>query len=220
MNGPDVRYARRLLAAVLWLIVFDRFAPQLLRRLETRRYEATTQFRFENADLFGLGPLVSYLRENPHGRRRRIAFMGNSVIFGYALDPSDAVPAQFQKLVPGALVLNMAVNGSQLGSSYLITRAMIDSVDALFVQVVGEGADPMLPALIPVDDADVRDELPEDLNASAYVGPYVFPNNNRRRIPGYLYLGLAAILTGTREAVCRAIPHRTESDRRRSRRSR
>jgi hypothetical protein len=45
-----------------------------------------------------------------------------------------------------------------------------------------------------VDDADVRDELPEDLNASAYVGPYVFPNNNRRRIPGYLYLGLAAIL--------------------------
>jgi len=156
MNGPDVRYARRLLAAVLWLIVFDRFAPQLLRRLETRRYEATTQFRFENADLFGLGPLVSYLRENPHGRRRRIAFMGNSVIFGSALDPSDAVPAQFQKLVPGALVLNMAVNGSQLGSSYLITRAMIDSVDALFVQVVGEGADPMLPALIPVDDADVR----------------------------------------------------------------
>jgi hypothetical protein len=45
-----------------------------------------------------------------------------------------------------------------------------------------------------VDDAEVRDELPEDLNASAYVGPYVFPNNNRRRIPGYLYLMLAAIL--------------------------
>src|SRR3546814_13572334 len=39
-------------------------------------------------------------------------------------------------------------------------------------------------------DAEVRDELPEDLNASAFVGPYVFPNNNRRRIPGYLYLGL------------------------------
>jgi hypothetical protein len=42
-----------------------------------------------------------------------------------------------------------------------------------------------------VDDAEVRDELPDDLNASAYVGPYVFPNNNRRRIPGYLYLLLA-----------------------------
>jgi hypothetical protein len=41
-------------------------------------------------------------------------------------------------------------------------------------------------------DADVRDELPEDLNASEYVGPYVFPNNNRRRIPGYLYLALGA----------------------------
>ncbi|MDQ2649641.1 MAG: hypothetical protein M3Z03_08800 [Actinomycetota bacterium] len=44
----------------------------------------------------------------------------------------------------------------------------------------------------PVDDAEVRDELPEDLVAQGYVGPYVFPNNNRRRIPGYLYLMVAA----------------------------
>jgi hypothetical protein len=44
----------------------------------------------------------------------------------------------------------------------------------------------------PVDDAEVRDELPEDLVAQGYVGPYVFPNNNRRRIPGYLYLAVAA----------------------------
>ena len=40
-------------------------------------------------------------------------------------------------------------------------------------------------------DAEHRDELPEDLDAAGYVGPYVFPNNNRRRIPGYLYLLLA-----------------------------
>lgn len=44
----------------------------------------------------------------------------------------------------------------------------------------------------PFDDAEIRDELPEDLQPSAYVGPYIFPNNNRRRIPGYLYLVLAA----------------------------
>jgi len=37
-------------------------------------------------------------------------------------------------------------------------------------------------------DDEVRDELPEDLNASEFVGPYVFPNNNRRRVPGYLYI--------------------------------
>ena len=47
-----------------------------------------------------------------------------------------------------------------------------------------------------VGDAEHRDELPGDLNASAYVGPYVFPNNNRRRVPGYLYLGLAVVLLG------------------------
>jgi hypothetical protein len=44
-------------------------------------------------------------------------------------------------------------------------------------------------------DAGIRDELPEDLNAAEFVGPYMFPNNNRRRIPGALYvlLGLGAV---------------------------
>ena len=39
------------------------------------------------------------------------------------------------------------------------------------------------------------EELPVDLISAGYVGPYVFPNNNRRRIPGgiYLVVGLAAI---------------------------
>ncbi|MPY92054.1 MAG: hypothetical protein GEV08_03020 [Acidimicrobiia bacterium] len=41
-------------------------------------------------------------------------------------------------------------------------------------------------------DADVRDELPEDLDPTAFVGPYVFPNNSRRRVPGVLYLLIAA----------------------------
>jgi hypothetical protein len=41
-------------------------------------------------------------------------------------------------------------------------------------------------------DDDVVDALPDDLNASEWVGPYVFPNNNRRRVPGYLYLALGA----------------------------
>lgn len=56
-------------------------------------------------------------------------------------------------------------------------------------------------------DDEIRDQLPEDLNASEFVGPYVFPNNNRRRIPGYLYLalGVACIaawaLTGQGEGV-------------------
>ena len=39
---------------------------------------------------------------------------------------------------------------------------------------------------------DHVDELPDDLDAAGFVGPYVFPNNNRRRVPGYLYLATAA----------------------------
>ncbi len=43
----------------------------------------------------------------------------------------------------------------------------------------------------PVDE--LRDELPDDINAADFVGAYRFPDNSRRRIPGYLYLALAAV---------------------------
>lgn len=49
---------------------------------------------------------------------------------------------------------------------------------------------------IPLSDADVRDALPEDLDASGYVGPYLFPNNNRRRVPAYLYWAIAVLCAG------------------------
>ena len=44
---------------------------------------------------------------------------------------------------------------------------------------------------------DVRDELPDNLNVSAYVGPYQFPDNSRRRKPGILYLSVAALLVAS-----------------------
>ena len=41
-------------------------------------------------------------------------------------------------------------------------------------------------------DDDLRDELPEDLNAVEHTLPYEFPDNSRRRKPGVLYLVVAA----------------------------
>jgi hypothetical protein len=43
---------------------------------------------------------------------------------------------------------------------------------------------------------EYRDELPEELDASGYVGPYSFPNNNRRRVSGIIFAvaGAACIL--------------------------
>ena len=55
----------------------------------------------------------------------------------------------------------------------------------------GEDDEPQ--GTVPLSDADIRDALPEDLDAAGYVGPYMFPNNNRRRIPAYLYWGISAI---------------------------
>jgi hypothetical protein len=42
-----------------------------------------------------------------------------------------------------------------------------------------------------VSNDELRDQLPDDLNVAAFSGPYEFPDNSRRRIPGYLYIGMA-----------------------------
>src|SRR3954469_19455117 len=46
---------------------------------------------------------------------------------------------------------------------------------------------------VPADDEDYRDELPEELDAAGYVGPYQFPDNSRRRWPGGIYLGVGLL---------------------------
>lgn len=42
-------------------------------------------------------------------------------------------------------------------------------------------------------DDEHRDELPEDLDVTAYVGPYVFPDIKRRRIAGWIYVVLGLL---------------------------
>lgn len=44
-----------------------------------------------------------------------------------------------------------------------------------------------------INPDELRDQLPEDLDVSAFVGPYQFPDNSRRRIPAILYLIVAAV---------------------------
>lgn len=46
-----------------------------------------------------------------------------------------------------------------------------------------------------VPDAEVVDVLPEDLDLDALDhAEYVFPNNNRRRVPGVLYIVIGAVV--------------------------
>lgn len=44
------------------------------------------------------------------------------------------------------------------------------------------------------DTADLRDELPSDLNAAEFVGAYQFPDNSRRRRPAAIYAVFALVL--------------------------
>ncbi|MCE9621238.1 MAG: hypothetical protein K8R99_02715 [Actinomycetia bacterium] len=46
------------------------------------------------------------------------------------------------------------------------------------------------------DEDEVRDELPDNLNVTTHLESYEFPDNSRRRKPGVLYLGVAALLVG------------------------
>lgn len=50
-----------------------------------------------------------------------------------------------------------------------------------------------------IDGGEIRDVLPDDLNAVDHLAVYRFPDNSRRRIPGAMYLVLAAVcaLVGT-----------------------
>ena len=51
-----------------------------------------------------------------------------------------------------------------------------------------------------MSDDQIRDELPDDLNAAGYVGPYTFPDNARRRVAGVLHLAAAVVLAVIRLA--------------------
>lgn len=46
-----------------------------------------------------------------------------------------------------------------------------------------------------ISDAEIVDALPEDLDLDALDhAEYVFPNNNRRRVPGVLYIVIGAVV--------------------------
>jgi hypothetical protein len=146
-----LRPARRLIVACLLLAVFDRFVPDLQRRVEWRRYEETQAFRFEDSDLFGLGPLVSYLRDHPRGERPRTLFLGNSVLFGYKLAAgrsrrgSRRCARRRRCSMRPSTDLNWGANASsRSGDRY---------VDRFYVCAARRGAS-LLTSLIPVDAAD------------------------------------------------------------------
>ncbi len=151
------RPARRLMVAAVTLLVVDRLEPGVRHRLEASRYEDRSRdFRFENSDLFGVGPLVDYLREHPQGQQPRVMFLGNSVTYGYGLQAAEAIPGQYQRLFREK-VLNVGVNFFDVASAYLVAKATIDAVDHVYVLSRTDVlTTPLVARRIPVDDEDAR----------------------------------------------------------------
>ena len=147
---------RRLAAALVSLAALDAFVPGCLARAERARYETGDVFRFQYSDLFAIGPVVDYLRDHPRGDRPRAVFFGDSVVWGYRLRHEDSLPAQFAGRRRSVRVLNFAVNGFGSGSAYLMLKAIIESIDTVYLHIGGTAVNPRLARLIPVADADVR----------------------------------------------------------------
>jgi hypothetical protein len=147
---------RRLVVAIVVLAVVDRFVPAAVAHAERERYESTRPFRFESSDMFALGPLVAYLREHPTGDRPRVAFMGDSVIWGYSVQSGETLPAQFQRFEPDVRVLNLGINGLGSINTYLVAKAIMDSLDTLYVLSGRPDIERPLEEWIPVEAADVR----------------------------------------------------------------
>jgi hypothetical protein len=139
------------------LAAIDPWIPGLLERAERRRYESAGVFRFENSDLFMVAPLSAYLAEHPRGERPRVAFFGDSTVWGYRLLPHQTIPAGFQRLAPEVRVLNLGINGFQAGSAYVMTQALVNGLDACYLVHTRRDeftAHPMLGRLLPVSRED------------------------------------------------------------------
>jgi hypothetical protein len=150
------RVVRQAVVAVLCLAALDPLIPGWLASAETRRYESDAAFRFEQSDVFALGPLVAYLREHPQGPRPRIAFLGDSTVWGYGVPAEDTVSAQFQMRAPQDRVLNLGMNSTETGDMYLMAKSILDVVATLYVfdRVPGVRHQ-QLPQLIPVAHDDL-----------------------------------------------------------------
>lgn len=225
------RPLRRLFVAVLVLASVDPLIPPLVARLERNRYESDRLFRFENSDFFSLGPLTAYLREHRHGPRPRVVFLGDSVIWGYDLRPSQTLPAQFQRINPSVRVLNFGINGMSTPTAYLIARAVVDSVDRFYVLDVGATVARQLPMMIPVDAGDVMrfgleppDIEPRLENALGFWKLYAYGYRLQSAMFGmstrqYLYLHKSEAITRLRgrplpDTTPAAIPGGAEASRR------
>ena len=145
------RVVRQAVVALLCLAALDRLIPGWLASAEARRYESEVARRFAQSDVFALGPLVSYLREHPRGPRPRIAFLGDSIVWGYGVAAEDTVAARFQARAPEEHVLNLGMNNTDTGDMYLIAKSVLDSVATLYVfDRLPRVLHPQLPQLIPV----------------------------------------------------------------------
>ncbi|MDD5431429.1 MAG: hypothetical protein PHO70_00355 [Candidatus Omnitrophica bacterium] len=151
------RCLRRIIFTILILAVIDIYVLTFVKKIENRYETSGTMFRFENNDFFGIAPLVDYLKENKIGKKSRIVFFGNSVMFGYQLGANDTIAAKFENIAGSNYkCFNLGINGLGEENAYIILKNLIDSVDLVIVLHSPSGKVPIqgLYQHLDIDDED------------------------------------------------------------------
>lgn len=150
------RAAWRLGVALLALTALDQWVPSIRDRLEVAQYETIPIARFTNSDVFPLEAHIAYLREHPRGPVPRVAFFGDSVVWGYAIHDVDSIPAQYQLLATETQVLNLGVNNFATPSAYLLASRVIDAIDVAFLFPADGPSHALLPRVLDLTDAEAN----------------------------------------------------------------
>ncbi len=70
--------------------------------------------------------LSLYLRDVPRGKPV-VAFLGDSVLWGYKINQTDSAVADLQRDVPGAQMLNLSYEGGSIPNSEVMLRTLLHS---------------------------------------------------------------------------------------------
>jgi hypothetical protein len=209
------RVARQVVVAVLCLAALDRLIPGWLASAEARRYESETG-RASNSRTSSRSVLSSAICASIRGPSPRIAFLGDSIVWGYGVPAEDTIAARFQARVPEEHVLNLGMNNTDNGRHVSDREERPRSVATLYVfDRRPRIRHPQLPQLIPVAQDDLTrfgltppDTRERQRGALVLASvPRLVPDSGRR--PRHLHRGLHLLAAGhRRHGTARTAGHR------------
>jgi hypothetical protein len=112
-------------------------------------------------------------RDSPHSSKEktRIAFLGDSFVWGYDVQQEERFTEQLQQLMPAQEILNLGISGYGTDQEYLLLRRFFDPYAPDVVVLV----------VLPAND---REDNSTNLRYEGYYKPYFVMNDGRLQAKG------------------------------------